>query len=457
MKIPLNPPGFKNLKPEEKTELFNLKLLAALTHERTLLCPTTDKGEYVHWDKLRHLQLPKGLSSEQWWFAIKLARQAIYKLLPFADKYGKPFVLAVPDILQQKLRSIDRDMGNAIVQDHAPILNTQMRDTYLVQSLIEEAITSSQLEGASTTRKVAKEMLRTQRKPRDLSERMIFNNYQAMQFIREIKNEALTENIILEIHRIVTKGALDNSADVGKFRSDKDAITVRDNRDGEVLHIPPNAKELKERIKKLCQFANATEEQENFFIHPVVKAILLHFILAYDHPFVDGNGRTARALFYWYTLKSGYWLAEFISISSILKKSPGQYAKAFLYTETDESDTTYFVLQQVEVILQAIKALYAYLDKQTQEIKQTEKILHANQKLYQKLNYRQIALIKHALKHPNMQYRIEGHRQSHNITYDTARTDLLNLAKLTLLIQKKMGKAFVFVAPIDLNKRINKL
>jgi len=416
--------------------------------------PVTDKGEYLHWDKLRHLKAPHDLSPEEWWSIIKLARRAIYKELPFQDKNNKPFVLATPDNVLYKLHSIDRNTGNAI-QNPASVLNTNMRDTYLVQFLIEEAITSSQLEGASTTRKAAKEMLRTKRKPRDLSEKMIYNNYQAMQFVRDIKNEELTLDIILELHRILTKGTLDDPNAAGCLRTSDD-VYVWDNTD-QILHTPPKATELKERLIKICKFANSKKEHENFFIHPVIKAILLHFMLAYDHPFIDGNGRTARALCYWSMAHQNYGLMEFISISEIIKKAPSKYALAYLYTETDENDATYFVIHQLDVILQAIDTLYEYINKQSQEISETERLLHQNQSLQNKLNYRQISLIKHALKHPNMHYSIESHRQSHNVTYDTARTDLLNLAELGLLLKQKTGKAFTFIAPGDLRKKIEEM
>jgi Fic family protein len=180
-------------------------------------------------------------------------------------------------------------------------------------------------------------------------------------------------------------------------------------------------------------------------------------MLAYDHPFVDGNGRTARALFYWSMAHQGYSLMEYISISEIIKRAPSKYARAYLYTETDENDVTYFVIHQLDVILKAIKALHNYISNQSEEIIKTEQLLHTNKALQNKLNYRQIALIKHALKHPNMHYEIGGHRQSHNVTYDTARTDLLNLAELGLLLKQKTGKAFTFIAPADLKKRIEQI
>jgi Fic family protein len=93
-------------------------------------------------------------------------------------------------------------------------------------------------------------------------------------------------------------------------------------------------------------------------VHPVVRAILIHFMLGYDHPFYDGNGRTARALFYWSLARSGYWLMEYVSISRLLRQAPAQYARAYRHTETDDNDTTYFIVHQLEVIQQAIAALH---------------------------------------------------------------------------------------------------
>lgn len=249
---------------------------------------STDKGEYFHWDKIRHLSPPPYLTSEQWWFSIKFARTALYKTLPFKDKYQNPFVLATPDMILQKLHTIDRTSGNS-VQSPTLTINKNVRDTYVIQSLVEEAITSSQLEGASTTRHVAKEMLRAKRKPTNISEKMIFNNYEAMQFVREMKNEALTVDIILELHRILTKDTLDDPQSVGSLRTSND-VHVWDNTD-QILHTPPDYRELEERLKSICNFANAKETDYKFFLHPVIKAILLHFMLAYDHPFDDGNGR----------------------------------------------------------------------------------------------------------------------------------------------------------------------
>jgi len=447
VKIPQKPPKIKELTDKlYKTEKGRL-VLNELFQQPELV----RRGGYLHWDQLQHKPAPEGLTPEYLWLVIKLGRRASAQILPFVDKHQQAFDFTVPDGVQYQLYEIDSYVRKAL-KTTAAVLDTSQSDVYLVDSLIEEAITSSQLEGASTTRKVAKTMLREQRQPTTVSEQMIFNNYRAMQFIREIKDEDLSVEILLELQRILTEKILAET-ECGKLRTANDEIHVWDHRDGTLLHTPPSADELKLRLKKICEFANQKEHEQKNFIHPIVKAIILHFMLAYDHPFVDGNGRTARALFYWYLLKKQYWLIEFISISRTIKKAPAKYAKAFLYTETDENDVTYFIIHQLNTILESIDAFYIYLEKQQQEIKQVEEKLAKQQAIYKKLNYRQISLLKHAFKHPAYSYSIEGHRLSHNITYDTARTDLLKLSKLKLLNKEKIGKAFAFIVPADIKTK----
>jgi Fic family protein len=144
---------------------------------------------------------------------------------------------------------------------------------------------------------------------------MILNNFLTMQRIRELRKQPLTPQLVLDLHRLVTEGTLDDPADAGRLRPAGKEVVV-DDLYGTVLHVPPPAEELPQRLEALCLFANGKTPQ--VFIHPVLRAITLHFWLAYDHPFCDGNGRTARALFYWAMLHQGYWLFEFISISSVI-------------------------------------------------------------------------------------------------------------------------------------------
>lgn len=446
MKIPIKPPDFNDLVNKIASDSPN-----DLGRILSFGIRPDPKGNYYHWDKLRHLKLPPHkLSHEEWWLGMKFARKALYKNIPHSDKDGKPFVFAEPDVVRRLLHEIDIHGGGEL-KASAQVANPSTRDTYLINSLIEESITSSQLEGAATTRKVAKEMLRQKRKPRDRSERMIVNNYYAMEFINEIADEDLTPELIYELHKILTSNTLDNPNAVGKLRSSDD-IYVGDERDATIIHVPPKAEELADRLQSICDFASSTDA--TVFLHPVIRAIILHFLLAYDHPFEDGNGRTARALFYWSMLKQGYWTMEFISISRILKTAPAKYTRAYLYTETDENDVTYFIVHQLEVINRAINDLLDYLKRKSNEIKTIEQIIKKSPDLRKILNYRQIALINRALKRPESIFYIEGHRGAHNVTYDTARTDLLKLVDLGLLEKTKIGRAFSFNAVRNLKQKL---
>lgn len=441
MNIPIKPPELPKLmaqlNPEKMQQVFLSKIGMA------------PDGKYRHWDTFRHLESNDGLTPDERWIAVKVARMQSYQPLPLKDSDGRYFQYALPSPALEMLHHVDRDASGTI-QIGEPVINPQSRDTYLVKSLVEEAITSSQLEGASTTRRVAKEMIKTGREPRDRSERMILNNYNAMLFVHEKSDEELTPSIVLELQRILTTGTLDEPEAAGRMRRTDEAIHVSDEL-GNVLHTPPNARELAERLQRMCAFANARKSEP--FIHPVVRAITLHFWLAYDHPFVDGNGRTARALFYWAMARQGYWLCEYISVSRILKKARGKYARAFLYSETDDNDLTYFVLYQLSVVLRAIHDLHEYLTKKTAELRETESLLGSASQ--SRLNYRQLALVNHALKNPNATYSVESHRHSHNVSYETARSDLLDLVSRGIVELSKRGRAFSFSPSVDLKTRLS--
>ncbi|MFO1351762.1 MAG: Fic family protein [Gammaproteobacteria bacterium] len=443
MKPPLKPPAYEALLSDYALRLSSIMQL----HTEGVLA----HGHYLHWDELRHRAPPEQLDHRSWWLAVKLTRRMQARSVPgLLDQAQRPFAYALTDRVLATLHRLDSEASGRIVLPD-PVVNTATRDRYLFSSLVEEAITSSQLEGASTTRQVAREMLRTQRPPRDKSEQMIWNNYHAMETIRTMAKEPLTLAGLLELQRIVTDKTLPDASTAGRLQTpDEERVCVVDHKTARVLHIPPPAHELPERVAAMVEFANAPDSTERF-IHPVVRAIVLHFWLAYDHPFVDGNGRTARALFYWSMLRRGYWLFEFLSISSILHRAPAQYAGAFLKTETDDNDLTYFLLYQLEVIERSLEALVTYLNDKAQQAWRVEKLLQGSVEL----NHRQIALLAHAIRHPGFIYSFKSHQTSHRIAYATARADLLDLANRGLLEQREVSaKAFIFQAPDDFEERL---
>jgi Fic family protein len=413
----------------------------------------TPKGRYLHWDKLRHLTPPGDLNHEEWWLGVKFARSGMYRTLPLKDVAGQPFSFTMPDIVQEKVHVIDRKGGGRIELPEQ-ITTTEPRDRYIFNSLVEEAITSSQLEGASTTRQVAADMLRNGTKPRNTSEQMIFNNFEAMNKIRSLKNTVLTSETVLDLHKVLARDTLDDPAAAGRLQgAGEERVQVIDNASQQVLHTPPPATQLPERLAQMCEFANDVNHTQGY-VHPIVRAIILHFWLAYDHPFVDGNGRTARALFYWSMLAQNYWLFEFVSISRILKEAPAQYGESYLHSETDDNDLTYFIIYQLDVIIRAIDDLEKYLQRKMEQTRAVQKMLNN----FRDINHRQLALLSHAIRHPGAEYSIRSHQTSHSVAYATARADLFDLVEKKLLVKRQLGKkTLTFMSPPDLDARLRRL
>jgi hypothetical protein len=260
MKLPMPPPDYGRLASQILTsgnaravEIFTL-YRSGIAHER-----------YLPWDELRYRKPPEGLSHEEWWFAVKTARGGLQRQLSLQDVDGAPFVYALPDDIL-RLNDFISAYGRGRIGANEEVTNPATRDRYLVSSLIEEAITSSQLEGASTERKVAKEMIRSGREPRDKSERMIYNNYLAMQEVGRLRNEPLTPEMIRHIHRIVTDGTLEDPSAAGRFQRPDDIRVGVFDEYGTALHRPPPAELLDDRIEKLCYFANISGEDERPYL-----------------------------------------------------------------------------------------------------------------------------------------------------------------------------------------------
>ncbi len=408
----------------------------------------TVRGQYLHWDNLRHREPPPGLSLKEWWFGLKVGRLGGRKVIPLHDKGQHPFHYCMIDPLPESLHRIDLGAGGTIQMPEL-VMTPETQKQFLVRSLIEEAFTSSQLEGAATTRERAKEMIRKDQKPRSLGERMVLNNYRTMEHILSLREERLTREVIFEIHRMVTDGTLDDPSGAGRLRRSDEVRIVGDAIDPEVVyHVPPDAGELDARMDRMCAFANG--EGDEGFIHPAIRSMILHFWLAYDYPFIDGNGRTARALFYWSMLHRGYWLFEFVSISNIILKGPMKYQRAFLETETDDNDLTYFLIYHSQVIDRAIDELYAYIRRKVGEVRSVSAGLRG----MTGLNHRQRALMVEVVRHPDRPTTVESHRRTFGVVTQTARNDLMDLMDRGLMRMEKAGRAFQFVPVADLEQRL---
>jgi Fic family protein len=430
MKYPAKPPNWKSL-------LSNtFEKLGPAMNTPTDELPDSEK--YLHWDKLKYRNRPKNWSSEEWWTVLKFHRNSRYQHLEFKDSKGNPFVFYLTQHIFQLIHQLDKKCGGTLSANVKPDGIEINSKRYYISSLIEESITSSQLEGASVTREIASNMLRQNSTPKNKDEQMILNNFLTMKKIHALKDQDLSQDLILQIHSLMTKGTLEKPDAAGRYRLKSEDIQVVDQTTNEIMHSPPDADLLPERMEKLCEFANHPEMQG--YLHPIIRAVILHFWLAYEHPFYDGNGRTARALFYWCMLKHGYWMMEYISLSSELLKAPIQYYRAFLYTETDENDLNYFIIHQLEALDKAVSSLHSYIERKQHQQQELATTLLG----MRKWNHRQKALLSHAVRNNHAVYSIASHQTSHGITNQTARTDLLSLSEAELLVKEKDGKAFLF-------------
>jgi Fic family protein len=292
---------------------------------------------------------------------------------------------------------------------------------YLVSSIMDEAIASSQIEGAVTTRKQAKEMLRKNIKPKNKSEQMILNNYITIKHIVDIKDEPITTEKLLEIHQLISNQTLADKKDEGAFRSDND-VKVIDVSNGKIVHSPPDYQDISKLMEEVFLFFN--KDKNGQFIHPIVKGCIVHFMIGFIHPFADGNGRTARALFYWYLLKNGYWLTEYLSISRLIVKSKAQYARAYQYTELDENDLTYFIIYNIKTMQLAFDGLIEYIQLKTNEKRQI-----LNFQKIKGINQRQAQILKWVFEDPDLMFSVKEIETRLTTSNQTARTDLTELVK----------------------------
>ena len=392
------------------------------------IMPIVDKvnADYEYWDKVKYKKLPEGFTPQMLWTNVKASR--LRSMILVWEKYG--INLCVTSQMQRLCHEFDMKFGSFWEVEG----DTQSAEKkyYLSSSLMEEAIYSSKMEGASTTRIVAKDMLRKKKSPQNKSQQMIANNYNTIQYIVEHKDEPLTEETLLHIHRLMTEKTMDNPEDTGRFRTN-DKVVVADMVEGDIIYTPPSFQEIPEFVESLCDFFN--NDNPRTFIHPIIRGIIVHFMLAFMHPFADGNGRTARALFYWYMLKEKYWLTEYMSISRVIAKSKPSYEKSFRYVENDGNDIGYFVAYNLRALDISFQQLTDYIQRKQREKKAATAFMIAGN-----INYRQAMILQRLKEEPNTIMTVKDVQEQFSVSSMTARKDLSDLVQQGYLTEIAINK-----------------
>lgn len=200
---------------------------------------------------------------------------------------------------------------------------------------------------------------------RDRDVQEVLNYRNVLKFIDEIATQIgigkpyiLTLETILEMHRLTTEKIIPIEVS-GKFRSSQ--VIVRNTQTGQVSYTPPVAAEVSYLVEDLVNWVNEEETKE---MHPVIKAGIIHYELARVHPFVDGNGRVARAVATLVMFLDGYDIRKLFSLEEYFDSNPMDYYLTLqavsnqLVMDVHERDLTpwldYFV-QGVAIELNKIK------------------------------------------------------------------------------------------------------
>nr|WP_136250923.1 Fic family protein [Ningiella ruwaisensis] len=405
--------------------------------------PTDKKGRYLPYDELRH-RIDDGLNHSYVWSLTKAARNRQQcKLFTLGEPSQRCSFVLTP-LIQKAISEVDRNTTSASLEWISSQIGEKSQVDYLLNDLIEdESISSSQLEGAATTTQVAKDMLKKGRKPRSEDEKMILGNYKLMLFAWENRNQALSVELISDMHRIGVEGIDDDNYTPGIFRKSDDVHVV--DADGNIVHTPPNAKNLKSRLKKTLEWFNKKQEDsdDSSYLHPLIKAIALHFVIGYEHPFRDGNGRVARALFYWYMFKRDFAAFRYIAISVLLKKAPIKYGKSYLYTETDSMDFTYFFEYQCSTIIRAIKKFKESYKNTALEIEKFNQWLW-DAGLFKQLSEKQRTVFQVAKNGIATGFTIRNVESNLACSYNTAASTLNGLVDLKLFKKVKNGREWLY-------------
>lgn len=373
-------------------------------------------------------RLPSSVPISEFWPELLKARKNIKVELPFLDKDEQNMWFCMIPYLNEKLDEIDK-IARTDVFNQIP---DKMKDTIIFDALVDEAFNSSVIEGAFSTKKRSKEMIKNKEIPTNKSEQMISNNHEALVFALENIHKPINEEIILAIYRIVTQNTLDTENQVQKYRDD--AVFIFDPNLSEPIYEGPNYQKVQLLMDSLIDFINREDD-----LHPIIKSAIIHFYFVYVHPFFDGNGRTARCIAYMYLIQNGYDAFKFFSLSSLVKEERNKYYKAIKDVEDNESDITYFIMFYNNMILKSVANILTRLKK---ELGKTI-ILYGITESGIVLSKRQKRAINAFIK-KDKEITIAEYAKKYKVVYQTARMDLLRLEEIGVLAKTKVGKKFVY-------------
>ncbi|MCH5599906.1 Fic family protein [Niabella ginsengisoli] len=369
-------------------------------------------NNYVHREKFKDMQLHvDGSRDDIWKLAVTEREQGFSRRL---SHKGIDLKWWISNTLEAQLHQLD--LGLAGGRNLNALLESKHTHRHKTNALLDESITSAQLAGATVTKKAAKEMLLKKRTPQNVNEQICINIYKTLQLGYSKTAEPLTEQLLLQLHQTFTKDTIKLKG-VGNYRTNNKVDTSSiDNTSGYKL---TDAKDVAQLINLVFDLYN--NDSEPFFIHPLVKAAIIHYLVVTIRPFKDANGRIARLLAQMYLLKKDYWVAEFVSISNVISKFKPQYHKAIVQSQTDENNMGYFIQFYVQSVSMAYKSLRDFVLRISKEkVEKTANRIPG-------YNERQTAVLQWLKEDGSKVVTIRELRSVYGVSKETARTDLTAL------------------------------
>ncbi len=286
------------------------------------------------------------------------------------------------------------------------------------EKLILETHHSTHIEGTRLTLKQAKKILTGKKvigvHPDDRKE--LLNYREAIDLVSKYlgKEDPITEGLVREIHKMLVKGVRVNSADPGNYRRIQNYVV--DMIDNKIIYTPPPPQDVPDFMRKFVEWLNAPKD-----ISAILIAGISQFQLVHIHPFVDGNGRTARLLCTLVLYKNGYDFKRLFSLSEYYDKDRRQYYDAIQTVRENNMDMTYWL----EYFTDGLKSQMLELKDKGETAIKKESYLEKARKV--NLNTRQIKILLYLIEKRKLT--IEECVQRFNVIRRTAQRDFGRLVE----------------------------
>ena len=251
-------------------------------------------------------------------------------------------------------------------------------------------------------------------------------------------SQRFSEKDLLEIHRLTVDKILPADRS-GKYR--KTQVVVKNSKTGEVSFVPPRADEVPKLVKEFMDWISSDNSSD---IHPVLAAGITHYVLAFIHPFVDGNGRSARALATMVLFSREYDIKKFFSIEEYFDRNAGKYYGTLqaVSNQKVESLSDRDLTVWLEYFCEGLAEELAKVRERVQKLSLDLKLKGRTGQLV--LSERQMKLVEYIESYGSVSNR-QWRSLLPKFSDDTILRDLKDLAKKGLIKKKGSTKGAVYV------------